>query len=162
MVFLSRISSSIWLLFVASFWSSSAFAPNGNLVPPNQHGRISMALRMSFVADSSDYSSSDSDYTSDEETDYGYGIDRQNEDEEEEEESPSAEETPVPMSKNAGNRFVAMVFDRTLSDDSDVLALHQNRVDLTEDHVLFCRKQNLYNETFNTESMADVLWSFQM
>ena len=162
MVLLSRISSTIWLLFIASFQSSSGFAPNVNLVPPTQNVRIAMALRMSFVADSSDYSSSDSDYTSDEEMDYGYGIDRQNNDGDEEEESPSAEETPVPMSKNAGNRFVAVVFDRTLSDETDVLALHQNRIDLTEDHVLFCRKQNLYNETFNTESMADILWSFQM
>lgn len=40
--------------------------------------------------------------------------------------------------------------------------MHDERVALTEDHVLWARKQNLYNETFNTESMADILWSHQM
>eukprot|EP00569_Conticribra_weissflogii_P002306 CAMPEP_0171335080 /NCGR_PEP_ID=MMETSP0878-20121228/5096_1 /TAXON_ID=67004 /ORGANISM="Thalassiosira weissflogii, Strain CCMP1336" /LENGTH=361 /DNA_ID=CAMNT_0011836291 /DNA_START=254 /DNA_END=1336 /DNA_ORIENTATION=- len=40
--------------------------------------------------------------------------------------------------------------------------MHDERVALTEDHVLWARKQNLYNETFNTESMADILWSHQI
>eukprot|EP00560_Eucampia_antarctica_P001175 CAMPEP_0197832652 /NCGR_PEP_ID=MMETSP1437-20131217/15375_1 /TAXON_ID=49252 ORGANISM="Eucampia antarctica, Strain CCMP1452" /NCGR_SAMPLE_ID=MMETSP1437 /ASSEMBLY_ACC=CAM_ASM_001096 /LENGTH=337 /DNA_ID=CAMNT_0043436113 /DNA_START=206 /DNA_END=1219 /DNA_ORIENTATION=+ len=119
-------------------------------------------LRMSFVADSSDYSTSESDYTSDEDInpDHQFG----NQGDNDEEESPSIEEIPVPMSRNAGNRFVAMVFDRALSssDQDDVMALHQQRIDLTEDHIMFCRKQNLFNETFNTESKADVLWSFQI
>ena len=40
--------------------------------------------------------------------------------------------------------------------------MHYDRIALTEKHVMWARKQNLYNETFNTESMADVLWSHQM
>ncbi|KAL7579394.1 hypothetical protein ACA910_014063 [Epithemia clementina (nom. ined.)] len=64
------------------------------------------------------------------------------------------------MSKNAGNRFVSIVWDRLLDQEGrDALELFYDRIDLTEDHVMFCRKANLYNETFNTESMVDVLWS---
>jgi len=140
-----------------------AFAPS--ITKCNNYVSSSLSptgLRMSFVADSSDYSSSDSDYTSDEDSksEYGFG----NQGDGEDEESPSIEEIPVPMSKNAGSRFVAMVFDRALasSDQDDVIALHQNRIELTEAHMMFCRKQNLYNETFNTESMADILWSYQI
>lgn len=40
--------------------------------------------------------------------------------------------------------------------------MHNDRIKLTEEHVMWARKQNLYNETFNSESMADVLWSHQM
>ena len=48
-------------------------------------------------------------------------------------------------------------------DDQHILwRMHKERIALTEDHVMWARKQNLYNETFNTESMADVLWSHQM
>lgn len=81
-----------------------------------------------------------------------------------EEESPSVEESPVPMSKNAGSRFLAFVYDRALTqdDDIDTMELHNSRVELSEEHTLFCRKANLYNETFNAESMADVLWSNQI
>ena len=82
---------------------------------------------------------------------------------------PVTEEIPVPNSRNnVGNRFVALVYDRTHSDkwaDGDAEALwdlHDERIALTEDHVMWARKQNLYNETFNTESMADILWSHQL
>ena len=72
----------------------------------------------------------------------------------------------MPMSKNAGSRFLAFVYDRALTEDDDVdvdvTELHENRISLSEEHVMFCRKANLYNETFNSESMADVLWSNQM
>ena len=116
----------------------------------------------SFVADSSDYKSSDSDYSSDDQksSEFGAPVSGGSENE-----SPTFEESPVPMSKNAGNRFLAFVFDKTLTDggdDADIMELHEERIELTEDHVLFCRKANLYNETFNTESMADVLWSNQL
>lgn len=40
--------------------------------------------------------------------------------------------------------------------------MHNDRIKLTEQHVMWARKQNLYNETFNADSMADVLWSHQM
>jgi len=87
---------------------------------------------------------------------------------------PTIDEIPVPMSRNnVGNRFLALVFDRTHSskynsgdvdeDDGSVLwEMHHDRVALTEEHVMWARKQNLYNETFNTGSMADVLWSHQL
>ena len=79
------------------------------------------------------------------------------------EETPTVELEPVGMSKNSGNRFVAVVWDRELDTKGrDALDLHYDRIELTEDHVMFCRKANLYNETFNTESMVDVLWSLPM
>ena len=82
-----------------------------------------------------------------------------------EEDVPTIEETPVPMSKNSGSRFVAFVFDKMIysgDKEMDIMDFHEDRIKVTEDHVMFCRKANLYNETFNTESMADVLWSHQM
>jgi hypothetical protein len=45
---------------------------------------------------------------------------------------------------------------------NDALDLHYNRMQHTEDHVMFCRKTNLYNDTFNTESNTDILWSLPM
>lgn len=82
---------------------------------------------------------------------------------------PVTEEIPVPMSRNnVGNRFLAIVMDRSLStkeygDEEDELwGMHNDRIALTEDHVLWTRKLNLYNDTFNTDSMADVLWSHQL
>jgi len=122
---------------------------------------------MSFYSDSSDYKSSESDFQTDEEPSNEFGVPIL----EGEEESPSEEITPVPMSKNAGNRFVAFVFDRSLTEEKgggvggeevDVMELHKERIALTEEHVMFCRKTNLYNETFNTDSMADILWSHQI
>jgi hypothetical protein len=138
-------------------------------------------LFSSFASDSSEYaadrgSTDDGDedsmagniYRSDQEGE----IDNNND----EDETPTIELQPVPISKNCGNRFVAIVWDRKHrqrkkqnkqqqqedDNDEDVWDWHEQRVEHTEDHVLFCRKQNLYNETFNTESMVDVLWSLQM
>lgn len=90
---------------------------------------------------------------------------------------PVTEEIPVPMSRNnVGNRFLALIYDRVHStkrytdddenentNDADVLwGMHNDRIELTEDHVMWARKQNLYNETFNEESMADIRWSHQL
>jgi uncharacterized protein YciI len=82
---------------------------------------------------------------------------------------PVTEEIPVPMSRNnVGNRFLAIVMDRSLStkeyteDVGELWGMHNDRIALTEDHVLWARKLNLYNDTFNTDSMADVLWSHQL
>jgi len=71
---------------------------------------------------------------------------------------------PLSMSKNSGNRFVSFVFDRTLNecDDDQLWKLHEDRIALSDEHVFFCRKANLYNETFNAESMTDVPWSHQL
>jgi hypothetical protein len=52
-------------------------------------------------------------------------------------------------------------FDEYQSDNI-LWKMHYDRIALTEEHVMWARKQNLYNETFNTESMADILWSYQM
>jgi len=122
------------------------------------------AQPMSFFSDSAEYSSSESDLDAEEdEIDTGFeSTSRVSEDDE----NPTIEETPVPMSKNAGNRFVAFVFDRTLNllagKSVDPIEMHENRILDTENHVFFCRKTNLYNETFNTDSIADVLWSHQL
>jgi len=141
-----------------SISSSSSSHNNRRLVLGSSTTKL-----QSFYSDSSDYKSSDSDFTSEEEIRDEFGVPI-GADGSTEEESPSVEETPVPMSKNAGSRFLAFVYDRALTedDDVDVTDLHENRISLSEEHVMFCRKANLYNETFNSESVADVLWSNQM
>ncbi len=148
------------ILSLTTIATTSAFTINSNA-----YGlRLSTTKLKSFYADSSDYKNSDSDYSSDDDSNNEYGVPIGGGAEDEEVESLTSEESPVPMSKNAGNRFVALVFDKALSqnEDADVLDLHEDRISLTEDHVMFCRKANLYNETFNSESMADVLWSNQL
>lgn len=87
---------------------------------------------------------------------------------------PVTEEIPVPMSRNnVGNRFLALIYDRVHSTKSystdgnenneDTLwGMHNDRIELTEDHVMWARKQNLYNDTFNEGSMADIRWSHQL
>jgi hypothetical protein len=138
-------------------------------------------FQSSFAADGSEYSSKD-DFDNDDNdlddlstatnTDYEKSyLDYDQYD------TPTTELTPVPMSKNSGNRFVAFVWDREIvtsmknkksqktsemQEELDALDLHYNRIALTEQHVMYCRKANLYNETFNTESMVDVLWSLPM
>jgi hypothetical protein len=118
-----------------------------------------------FSSDSSDYSSKDSDYDTEDidmnlfRNDMDTGI--------MEDDIPTEELKPVPLSKNAGNRFVALYWDHELrkgdpNDQRDPWELHYNRDDLNEDHVMFCRKRNLYNETFNTDSMVDIMRSFPM
>jgi len=111
----------------------------------------------SFAADGSEYSSKDTDYDDDEMTAAsGFG----GNDFDEDQEAEVQELSPVPMSKNSGNRFVALVWDQELDvKGRDVLELHHDRNELIEDHVMFCRKKNLYNETFNTDSMVDILRS---
>lgn len=115
----------------------------------------------SFVGDGSDYSPKDSDFDKDDELgDLTTGVPGAYR---EEATTPTVELSPVPMSKNGGNRFVTFVWDKALDTEGrDALDLHYNRISLTEEHVMFCRKRNLYNETFNTDSMVDVLWSYPM
>lgn len=114
----------------------------------------------SYSADSSDYASKDSDFENEEDDpDDDFRPGRFNE----EEEANVVELKPVPMSKNAGNRFLAILWDRMLDKESRSLSeLHEERIKQTEPHVMACRKVNLYNDTFNTESMVDVVWSRQM
>ena len=128
--------------------------------------RSTTALSMSsFSADGSEYSAKDSDYDADETEERnweGPGFDEDDDDVE------TVEQKPVPMSKNAGNRFVALYWDHELEqskpsgDPRESWWLHYDRDDLNEDHVMFCRKANLYNETFNQESMVDVMRSLPM
>jgi hypothetical protein len=148
---------------IKAFTINNGFKVSLNTRGDKQVDGFSTRLR-SFVADSSDYKSSDSDFSSEDEKSSEYGIPASDGDENEDE-SPTLEESPVPMSKNAGNRFLAFVFDKSLLSidaEVDVMDLHEKRISLTEDHVMYCRKANLYNETFNTESMADILWSYQL
>jgi len=130
---------------------------------------------MSFMADSSDYKASNSDFGDGDKTATSEAPLRGEVDLAE---VPVTEEIPVPMSRNnVGNRFVAVVYDRihstkdyTSEDESDdddneadmLWGMHNDRIELTEEHVMWARKQNLYNDTFNTESMADILWSHQL
>ena len=149
-----------------SISSSSSSSSSSRSSSNNRRLQLTSSTKLqSFYSDSSDYKSSDSDFASEEDSRDEFGVPN-GADGSTEEESPSVEETPVPMSKNAGSRFLAFVYDRALTEDDDVdvdvTELHENRISLSEEHVMFCRKANLYNETFNSESMADVLWSNQM
>mmetsp|Transcript_26382 Transcript_26382/g.61972 ORF Transcript_26382/g.61972 Transcript_26382/m.61972 type:complete len:404 (-) Transcript_26382:303-1514(-) len=116
----------------------------------------------SFSADGSEYSSKDSDYDTDEMEAQKYEGEYKESDDDEVE---TVEQQPVPMSKNAGNRFVALYWDHELErnrnegDPRESWWLHYDRDDLNEDHVMYCRKRNLYNETFNQDSMVDVMRS---
>mmetsp|Transcript_22255 Transcript_22255/g.48363 ORF Transcript_22255/g.48363 Transcript_22255/m.48363 type:complete len:392 (+) Transcript_22255:266-1441(+) len=120
----------------------------------------------SFSADGSEYSSKDSDYDADdiEERNWGDNND-DNEYDNDQDNVETIEMKPVPMSKNAGNRFVALYWDNELEQNKkegeprESWWLHYDRDDLNEEHVMFCRKTNLYNETFNQESMVDVMRS---
>ena len=148
----------------------------------------------SFTADGSEYAAGDSDFDSEDDydDDTAAALLRRNNNNGGEEESleeddddenrfvPTVELQPVPISKNAGNRFIVVVWDRTIKnrnvfpnsndnnnnnnemDDMKQWNDHYDRVRYTEDHVLFCRKQNLYNATFNNHSMVDILWSLPM
>ena len=125
-----------------------------------QDSSLTWRLQSSYVGEGSEYSSNKNDFDDDE--DKGSGFDRGFQDQDEDE-TPTIELKPVPLSKNAGSRFVALIWDRELdTEGKDPLDLHHDRVPLTEDHVMFCRKTSLYNETFNTESMVDILWSLPM
>lgn len=137
--------------------SRSAFLSQAPSLPFIQHS--SSLFMSSFVGDGSDYSSKDSDFDDDDEMNESMGGStyRQGAN------VPTQELSPVPMSKNSGSRFVAFVWDRELDTEGrDALDLHYDHIAQTEDHVMFCRKRNLYNETFNTDSMVDVLWSYPM
>lgn len=118
-------------------------------------------LDMSFVADGSDYSSSDSDYedsssSTDDDT-AGPGFNPMAMD------APTIEEEPVPLSKNAGSRFIAFIWDNIVDQlGRSAMELHDSRVDVTTDHIMHCRKTNLYNETFNYNSNADIVWSYPL
>ena len=123
------------------------------------------ALQSTFAADGSEYAADKSDVDSDDEYSEGsWNTPNLNDGGNAEDDTPTIELQPVPISKNAGNRFVAVIWDRQLQKDRsmDALDLHYSRIELTEEHVMFCRKQNLYNETFNTESMVDILWSLPL
>ena len=135
------------------------------------------------MADSSDYKADKSDYG--ENSEEGSSSTSPLRSYDDMADVPVTEEIPVPMSRNnVGNRFLALVFDRSLSrkhdekgwkneeverdDDGEqegehiLWEMHEDRVALTEEHVMWARKQNLYDDTFNTESMADILWSHQL
>jgi hypothetical protein len=123
----------------------------------------------SYSSDGSEYSSNDGDYDDDDDMMSGNnnamigGGSMQ--DGLAEDDVETVECQPVPMSKNAGNRIVALYWDHELkgSDDTrDPWDLHYTREDLNEDHVMFCRKRNIYNETFNADSMVDIVRSLPM
>jgi hypothetical protein len=130
-----------------------------------QNNAAAPLFMSSFAADGSEYSSKDTDYDNEEtamNSEYRSDLD-DDDDKESGGDSPTVELQPVSMSKNSGNRFVAFVWDHQLDTKGrDALDLHSDRDELIEDHVMFCRKRNLYNATFNTDSMVDILYSFPM
>lgn len=127
------------------------------------HARNSQSLQMSsYSMDGSEYSSSDSDFMDDDDM-RANDISEFRDLDDDKEDSPTIELQPVPMSKNSGNRFVAFLWDKEMdTQNRDALDLHYDRIALTEDHVMFCRKKNLYGEDFNADSMVDILWSRQL
>lgn len=117
---------------------------------------------MSFVADGSDYSASEADYEDGADPNSGSTVDGPGFNPLAMD-APTIEEDPVPVSKNAGSRFIAFVWDHLVDQDNrDRLELHEERVKFTTDHIMYCRKTNLYNETFNYNSMVDVVWSYPL
>jgi len=122
----------------------------------------------SFSADGTEYSSKDSDYDTDDTEEKNWGDEDGEYHADGEDDVETVEQKPVPMSKNAGNRFVALYWDHELEqnkaegDPRESWWLHYDRDDLNEDHVMFCRKHNLYNETFNQDSMVDVMRSLPL
>jgi len=156
------------------FLSSSVVA--SHLPSPSTtryHVHHTTTTLMSFMADSSDYKADKSDYDegADDPADAASPI----RGEVDMADVPVTEEVAVPTSRNnVGNRFVALVFDRILctkydlenweknGEENPLWEMHKDRVALTEDHVMWARKQNLYNETFNTDSMADIRFSYQL
>lgn len=147
--------------------SSSSCCVTSPTIPPSRHSSAITSLRMSFMADSSDYKADKSDFDDDAQSGSAAPL----RGEVDLASVETVEEIPVPASRNnVGNRFVAVIYDRSHSDlydaknseESMFWDMHEARIALTEEHVMWARKQNLYNETFNTESMADVLWSHQL
>lgn len=143
-------------------------------VQQQQHSTVRrpVLLFSSFTSDGSEYSAADSDFDSEDDEDaaaaIAAGLNPNNLDGEETESGvvPTIELQPVPTSKNSGNRFITVIWDRDYKNNNnmnkDVWDSHYERVQCTEDHVLFCRKCNLYNSTFNANSMVDILWSLPL
>jgi len=149
----SLIAVALLCLSADAFQPSVAFVSKGT-------GSVahSPALFMSsFASDGSEYSSKDTDYDDDEPVNM---LAFQNSEYDEYQDAEVKELSPVTGSKNSGNRFVALMWDNELDTKGrDALQLHIDRNEIVEDHVMFCRKRNLYNETFNSDSMVDILRS---
>jgi len=175
--------TAVYNVFVTEGFSNRCYSSSNNLQLKNMISSSSSSssrsvptipplFMSSFSADGSDYSSKDSDYEKDDtgDSEVNWGASNSYRDDEEDD-VPTVELKPVPMSKNTENRFVALYWDHELEETKlnkeeepprDSLGLHYDRDDLNEDHVMFVRKHNLYNETFNTDSMVDILRSLPM
>lgn len=154
------ITASLWMSInsIHAFLSCNT-QPQKPSFPRQQQQPNTMRFMSSFAADGSEYSSQASDYDDEEIAQKMQYTDEYSD----QDEVATVEEKPVPMSKNAGNRFVAIVWDQDVdTQNRDAMTLHEDRDELVEDHVMFCRKQNLYNETFNSDSMVDILKSLPM
>lgn len=122
----------------------------------------SSSLAMSYVSDSSDYGGGDdTDYE-----DEGGGTSKEQASGpryREFQDVPAVEAKPVPYSKNAGLRFLAVYYDAEVDTVQRTRwERHCLRMDLMQQHVLWARCANLYNDTVNTNSMADVVWSYPL
>lgn len=166
--------AAISILFISSSPSDAFHFPSPTSTRYVQHTTTTGTSLMSFMADSSDYKADKSDY-GDDDKDPTADAAAPIRGEVEMADVPVTEEVAVPTSRNnVGNRFLALVFDRSLctkydlenweenDEENPLVEMHKDRVALTEDHVMWARKQNLYNETYNTESMADIRFSHQL
>jgi hypothetical protein len=73
----------------------------------------------------------------------------------EEDKTPTEELQPMVLSKNAGNTFLAVIWDCLLHQDPlDVLEMHKEKTMSSLLH------KKIYNETFNYNSRVDILFSY--
>ena len=146
---------SVWIHFGVESFQAAVVLPSRV-----QLRHVRPLFMSSFAADGSEYSSKDTDYDED---DTSLLPPVEGGDFDDDDEGEVQELSPVPMSKNSGNRFVALIWDQELDTKGrDMLELHHDRDAFIEDHVMFCRKRNLYNETFNSDSMVDIMKSLPM
>jgi hypothetical protein len=122
----------------------------------------SSSLQMSYVSDSSDYGGGDdTDYE-----DEGGGTKEQASGPRyrEFQDVPAVEAKPVPLSKNSAYRFVALYYDAEVDANPGRTRWERHclRMNGMQHHVLWARCANMYNETFNNNSMADVVWSYPL
>ena len=156
----SRIPSKLSLLVTfLCMCVANGFAPAPPLRTP------AATLHMSYY-DMSDYSSGPADYDDDSEVGESAYAGMREAAEKAAAESEASEvklEQPPPLSKNAGNAFIALVFDKALDAQGRAWDdLVEDRVVDTGKHVRWCREANLYNETVNTDSLVDVRKSYQV
>jgi hypothetical protein len=166
-------NAAVAAIAVSAFGSSKYPTRGKTFLPPSFHSNTvfcssaggssssSSSLQMSYVSDSSDYGGGDdTDYEDEGGTKEQASGPRYREFQDE----PAVEAKPVPVSKNSGYRFVALYYDAEVDVNPARTRWERHclRMNLMQHHVLWARCTNMYNETFNNNSMADVVWSYPL